>query len=67
MSCRLQRSQVRERGRFGFDRADQVVQRSFGCHPERGSDEPGVEAVCEFSESRLAEHARGDAGGVEYV
>jgi hypothetical protein len=35
--------------------ADQVVQRAFGCHPERGGNEPRVEAVGELGEPGLAQ------------
>ena len=52
VGCRLQRSHVRERGGFGVDGADQVVQRSFGCHPEGGGDEARVEAVGELGQAR---------------
>jgi hypothetical protein len=58
---------LRERGGFGLDGADQVVQRAFGCDPERGGDEPRVKAVSERGQSGVAQQARGDARGVEYV
>lgn len=67
VSCDCQGSHVRERGGFGLDGADQVVQRSFGCHPERGGDESRVKAVCELRQTRVAQQARADASGVGHV
>src|SRR5947208_16047800 len=54
VSCRVQRSHVRERGGLGLDSADQVVQRYFGCHPVGGSDEAWVVAVCELGTASWA-------------
>ena len=43
------------------------MQRSFGCHRERSSDETRVKAVGELGQPGLTQEARGDAGGVEDV